>query len=131
MADWSGSTGAPRRGASLWSTGTTTSPPPRVVTDGARLFAWFGTGQLVALDLDGRELWSRHLGRDYGPFDVLWGHGSSPQLYEDLLILQCDHPAAAYLLALDHRHRRGTLGRKPRPVASRLQHAADRADRRR
>ena len=74
---------------------------PSVVTDGARLFAWFGTGQLVALDLDGRELWSRHLGRDYGPFDVLWGHGSSPQLYEDLLILQCDHPAAAYLLALD------------------------------
>ena len=74
---------------------------PSVVTDGDRLFAWFGTGQLVALDLEGHELWSRHIGQDYGPFDVLWGHGSSPQLYEDLLTLQCDHPAAAYLLALD------------------------------
>ena len=74
---------------------------PSVVTDGDRLFAWFGTGQLVALDLEGHELWSRHIGQDYAPFDVLWGHGSSPQLYEDLLILQCDHPAAAYLLALD------------------------------
>ena len=74
---------------------------PSVVTDGARLFAWFGTGQLVALDLEGRELWSRHIGLDYGTFDVLWGHGSSPQLYDNLLILQCDHPAAAYLLALD------------------------------
>ena len=71
------------------------------VTDGDRLFAWFGTGQLVALDLEGHKLWSRHIGQDYAPFDVLWGHGSSPQLYEDLLILQCDHPAAAYLLALD------------------------------
>ena len=74
---------------------------PSVVTDGDRLFAWFGTGQLVALDLEGHELWSRHIGEDYAPFEVLWGHGSSPQLYEDLLILQCDHPAAAYLLALD------------------------------
>jgi hypothetical protein len=74
---------------------------PSVVTDGDRLFAWFGTGQLVALGLDGRELWSRHIGQEYAPFDVLWGHGTSPQLYEDLLILQCDHPDAAYLLALD------------------------------
>ena len=74
---------------------------PSVVTNGDQLFAWFGTGQLVALDLEGRELWSRHIGQDYVPFDVLWGHGSSPQLYKDLLILQCDHPAAAYLLALD------------------------------
>ncbi len=74
---------------------------PSVVTDGDRLFAWFGTGQVVALDLAGHELWSRHLGEDYVPFDVLWGHGSSPQLYDDLLILQCDHPEMAYLLALD------------------------------
>ena len=74
---------------------------PSVVTNGDRLFAWFGTGQLVALDLEGRELWSRHIGHDYAPFDVLWGHGSSPQLYRDLLILQCDHQAGAYLLALD------------------------------
>ena len=74
---------------------------PSVVTDGDRLFAWFGTGQLVALDLEGHELWSRHIGEDYAPFDVLWGHGSSPQLYKDLLILQCDHQAGAYLLALD------------------------------
>ena len=74
---------------------------PSVVTDGERLVAWFGNGQVVALDLEGRRLWSRHIGRDYTPFDVLWGHGSSPQLYEDLVILQCDHPAGAYLVALD------------------------------
>ena len=60
--------------------------------------------------------WSRHIGQDYAPFDVPWGHGSSPQLYEDLLILQCDHPAAAYLLALDTRtgEERWRVDRGPR-----------------
>ena len=104
---------------------------PSVVANGDRLFAWFGTGQLVALDLEGRELWSRHIGQDYAPFDVLWGHGSSPQLYKDLLILQCDHQAGAYLLALDTAtgEERWMVDRGP--VSPRLQHAARRADRRR
>ena len=76
---------------------------PTIATDGERLFAWFGTGQLVALDMRGRPIWTRHLGRDYSPFDASWGHGSSPVLYRDLLILLCDHTSASYLLALDAR----------------------------
>lgn len=72
-------------------------------TDGERVYAWFGTGQLVALDMQGRAVWTRHLGREYSPFDINWGHGSSPVLYEDLLILLCDHASASYLLALDKR----------------------------
>lgn len=74
---------------------------PSVVTDGALVFAWFGTGQLVALDPEGKLVWQRRLGKDYAPFDILWGHGSSPALYKDLLILQCEHPQRAYLLALE------------------------------
>ena len=74
---------------------------PSVATDGERLFAWFGTGQLVALDTNGGLLWERHLGRDYGAFDVMWGHGSSPVLYRDLLILLFDHPSGGHLVALD------------------------------
>ena len=74
---------------------------PSIVTNGHAVFAWFGTGQLVALDLDGQLLWERHIGRDYKPFDILWGHGSSPALSGDLIILQCDHPPDGYLLALD------------------------------
>ena len=76
---------------------------PTPVTDGSHVFAWFGNGQLVALDLEGRELWKRHLAQDYGSFLNDWGHGSSPTLYKDLLILQCDHKPHAYLLALDKR----------------------------
>ncbi len=74
---------------------------PSVATNGRAVIAWFGTGQLVALDFDGQLLWTRHIGRDYQPFDLLWGHGSSPTLYEDLVILQCDHPPDGYVLALD------------------------------
>ena len=44
---------------------------PSIVTNGHAVFAWFGTGQLVALGLDGQLLWERHLGRDYEPFDLL------------------------------------------------------------
>lgn len=75
------------------------SPSP--VTDGSRVYAWFGTGQLVALDVEGRPVWARNLARDFGPFDINWGHGSSPSLYGDLLLLLADHAPASYLLALD------------------------------
>ena len=51
------------------------------VTDGDRVYAWFGTGQIVAIDVAGKSVWSKHLGKDYEPFDINWGHGSSPVLY--------------------------------------------------
>jgi hypothetical protein len=64
---------------------------PTPVSAGQRLFAWFGNGQIVALDMGGRVVWSRHLGIEHAPFKTLWGHGSSPTLYRDLLLLLCDH----------------------------------------
>jgi outer membrane protein assembly factor BamB len=76
---------------------------PTPVTDGQRVYAWFGNGQIVALDLEGRLVWTRHLGEELAPFRTLWGHGSSPVLFGDLLILLCDHLKDAYLLALDAR----------------------------
>ena len=77
------------------------SPSP--VTDGQMVYAWFGTGQIVALDMTGKVVWERHLGREISPFDINWGHASSPALYQDSLILLCDHAPAAYLLAVDKR----------------------------
>ena len=76
---------------------------PTPVTDGERVYAWFGNGQIVALDMNGRLLWSRHLGTEIAPFRTQWGHGSSPVLFENTLILLCDHLSDAYLLALDVR----------------------------
>jgi outer membrane protein assembly factor BamB len=74
---------------------------PSCVTDGNLVYAWFGTGQLVALSLNGKVIWKRHIGKEYSHFFVLWGHASSPLLYKDRLILLCDHRDASYLLALD------------------------------
>jgi outer membrane protein assembly factor BamB len=74
---------------------------PTPVSDGKRIYAWFGNGQIVALDMEGREVWKRDLGQDYGSFLNQWGHGSSPALYKNLLILLCDHGPVSYLLALD------------------------------
>jgi outer membrane protein assembly factor BamB len=72
-------------------------------SDGQRIFAWFGTGQIVALTLDGKLAWQRHLGRDLGPFDIQWGHGSSPVVHGNLLLLLCDQPSVSALLAVDTR----------------------------
>jgi outer membrane protein assembly factor BamB len=75
------------------------SPSP--VTDGQLVYAWFGNGQIVALDMNGKVVWQRHIGQEISPFDINWGHSSSPTLYDDVLILLCDHDSAAYLLGVD------------------------------
>jgi outer membrane protein assembly factor BamB len=73
------------------------------ITDGERVYAWFSTGQLAAVDMNGKAIWTRHLGQEYSPFDLDWGHASSPALFRDRLILICYQGSTAYLLALDKR----------------------------
>ena len=76
---------------------------PSPATDADVVIGWFGTGQIVALDHSGKRLWGKHLGKEYAPFDLQWGHSSSPVLYKDLVILVCYHGSAAYVMALDKR----------------------------
>jgi outer membrane protein assembly factor BamB len=84
------------------------SPSP--VTDGRRVFAHFGNGDLAAYDFAGRRLWRRNLQEEHGPYTVWWGHANSPVLYEGLVIAACmqdsltdlGKPAAdSYLVAYD------------------------------
>jgi hypothetical protein len=56
-------------------------------------FADFG---LIALDMDGNELWKLPL----GPFDNVYGMGASPILFEDMVILAADQTNDSYLLAV-------------------------------
>jgi outer membrane protein assembly factor BamB len=100
-------------GARLWEAGTKAEGPmPSVhdkhnmassspVTDGERVYAWFATGQLVAVDMAGKTVWTKHLGTDYSPFEINWGHGSSPTVHKGQLLLICYHDKASYLLSLD------------------------------
>jgi outer membrane protein assembly factor BamB len=73
------------------------------VSDGQMIYAWFATGQIVALDPNGKRVWERHLGKEIAPYDIVWGHSSSPAVFEDTLLLLSDHTTASYLLALDKR----------------------------
>src|SRR3954470_6744818 len=84
------------------------------VADAERVYAMFGTGQVVAVDARGTQVWTRNLAREYGPFDINWGHGSSPVVHGSTLFLVCYHESASYLLAVDSRTGR-TLWKVDRP----------------
>ena len=73
------------------------------VTDGQRVYAWFGTGQIAALDMNGKVVWTKNPGAEYSPFEINWGHASSPTIHKDQVILICYHDRASYLLSLDAR----------------------------
>ena len=77
------------------------SPSP--VADNERVYAWFATGQIAAVDLAGKLVWTKNLAAEYGPFEINWGHGSSPTVHKGQLLLLCYHDKASYLLALDAR----------------------------
>jgi outer membrane protein assembly factor BamB len=83
----------------LYAPGGMAVPTP--ATDGKRLYALFGTGDLVALDFAGKPVWVRSLAQEYGPFRNRWGMGTSPMLVGGLLVLQVDHWSQSYLVAID------------------------------
>lgn len=55
-------------------------------TDGRRVYAVFATGELGALDFDGRLVWSKRL--DFS--ENGYGHASSLVVWKDLLLVQAD-----------------------------------------
>jgi outer membrane protein assembly factor BamB len=61
---------------------------PSPVTDGKRVIALFGTGDMAAYDFAGNELWKRSLYKEFGRFAVMWQYGSSPLLFDGVLYLQ-------------------------------------------
>jgi outer membrane protein assembly factor BamB len=74
---------------------------PTPATDGKLVHVLFGTGELAALDFDGKPVWIRSLADEYGPFRNRWGMGTSPILVADTLYVQVDHWSQSYLLAVD------------------------------
>jgi outer membrane protein assembly factor BamB len=68
-----------------------------MTTDGRLVFAIFATGDLVALDWEGKRIWAKALGTPENPY----GHSSSLLVHEGRLFVQFDHSAAASVAALD------------------------------
>jgi len=71
------------------------------ITDGERVFAFFGSYGLYALDTKGERIWQQ----DFGRMQTKHGHGegASPALYGDTLIVNWDHEGPSFLVALDAR----------------------------
>ena len=74
-------------------------------TDGRIVVAWFGSQGVYAYDVRGRFLWKVDLGRlDLGAYDIPtyeWGPASSPIIWNNLVILQCDTQNDSFILALE------------------------------
>jgi outer membrane protein assembly factor BamB len=80
-------------------TGSLASNSP--VTDGERLYVFFGSRGLYCLDLSGEVKWQKDLGK----MQTLHAHGegSSPVLHGDTLIVCWDHEGDSFLYAFDKR----------------------------
>jgi outer membrane protein assembly factor BamB len=75
------------------------------VTDGRHIIVSFGSQGLYAYNFDGKLLWQKDLGvLNAGWFfdpDYEWGIGSSPIIYKNMVIVQCDIQRHSFLAALD------------------------------
>ncbi len=80
------------------SKGSYAAPTP--VTDGRRVYAYFGTEGLYAYRMDGTPAWHRQLGRVAG---LSVGVSTSPVLFGSLLIVQADEDSGdtSFITAVD------------------------------
>ena len=79
------------------TTGSLATASP--VTDGEFVYAYFGAQGVYCLDLQGNLVWER----DFGPMHTKHGHGhgASPALYGDSLVVNWDQEDGSFLVVLD------------------------------
>jgi outer membrane protein assembly factor BamB len=83
-------------------------------TDGQNVYTFFGTEGLYAYNMNGKLMWKADLGK-LGTVGM--GTGTSPILYQNLVIVQCDEEsgAASFIVGLDKKTGR-EVWRTPRKV---------------
>ena len=95
--------GEPKEKRHIKSTYANSTP----ATDGEVVVAFFGSRGLYAYDLAGKLLWKRDLGRiDAGAYDIPsyeWGTATSPIIYKDTVIVQCDQQKGSFIEAFDRK----------------------------
>lgn len=69
------------------------------VTDGKRIYTYFGMTGVFCYNLEGALLWQKDLGAYKTQYD--WGTGSSPVLFRNTLYIQVDNEENSFLVALD------------------------------
>ena len=73
------------------------SPSPAVEANG--IYVFFPDYGMVAYDAAGKELWTMPL----GPFNNIYGMGSSPVIVGDHVVLACDQSRGSYIMAVNKR----------------------------
>ena len=101
------------------------APTPVVTAD--RVFALFESGDLLALDHAGKQVWRRNLEADFGPLRGNHGLGTSPVLAGDTLLVLVAQ-GTSYLLAVDAATGEGPV--EGRPPVRRVVDLAERRRRR-
>ena len=100
-------------GKELWRVTLGTSVPGRgqrvgsaanssPVTDGEHVFAYFKSGNVAALTMEGKVLWKINLIEKYGKDYLWWDQGTSPVLAGgNLVIAVMQSEGATFLVSLD------------------------------
>jgi outer membrane protein assembly factor BamB len=87
--------GTPKTGKNPNSTYACETP----VTDGKRVYAYFGMHGIFCYDMEGKLLWQKELG--VYKTQMGWGTGSSPVLYKDIIFIQNDNEENSFVVALN------------------------------
>ncbi len=74
---------------------------PTPVVDKDRVYAFFESGDVVALTHAGAVTWERSLSKDYGTFKNHHGIGCSPAQTDKAVVILIDDPGPSYLIALN------------------------------
>jgi outer membrane protein assembly factor BamB len=78
---------------------------PTPTTDGKHVVAYFASEGLYCFDFQGSLLWQHDVGViDVGAFndpDLQWGVASSPVIYRNLVVVQCDRHKDSFIAAYD------------------------------
>ena len=69
------------------------------LTDGTRVYAWFGSRGLYAVDLTGKVLWEKSFGQMQTRNG--FGEGSSVAVHAGTVIVPWDHEGADFVIAVD------------------------------
>lgn len=100
-----------RQGKTLWTAAVGTETPgkhkkatganPSPVTDGRHVFAYFKSGDLVCLDLAGKQVWQRNLQEMFGKDTLWWDLGTSPVLTRGHIVVAVMHSGPSFVVAFD------------------------------
>jgi outer membrane protein assembly factor BamB len=100
-----------KTGKTLWEREAAKGPPSKgihsknsyasetPVTDGKRIYAYFGNQCLFCFDMNGDPVWSRKW--DVVPTKFSWGTAASPVLYKDRLYIVNDNETRSFLACIN------------------------------